>query len=50
MLVYGLLNVAILESQGRLVADEYNGMQYIYEGGSSIVLRAGTGKTSMPIA
>jgi hypothetical protein len=29
VLVYGLLNVAILESQGRLVSDEYNGMQYI---------------------
>ena len=51
MLVYGLLNVAILESQGRLVSDEYNGMQYIYdEGSSAVVLRAGRGKTSRPIA
>jgi hypothetical protein len=40
VMVYGLLNIAILEAQGRLVADEYNGMQYIYTGhgekGSSV--------------
>lgn len=30
-LVWGVLNVAILEKYGRLIPDEYNGMLYVYE-------------------
>jgi hypothetical protein len=31
LIMYGMGNIAILEAYGRLTADEYNGMQYVYE-------------------